>query len=112
MVELARDLRGTDVYGSGDFKTFSVDCGSVEFEALIASEGPNDYLFNFNQRLGLQLIPNYSKKPICEMGIKQVVFFCKAPLESGMANTVQSKVLVLAASKTPESAKKNRAYFR
>lgn len=63
------------------------------------------------------MIPNYSETPIFEMGIKQVVFFCKAPLESGMANTVQSlqmaramsaqsKVLVLAASKTPESAEK------
>ena len=29
MVELVRDLRSTEGYGSGDFKTFSVDCGSV-----------------------------------------------------------------------------------
>ena len=48
MVELVRDLRSTEGYGSGDFKTFSVDCGSVEFEALIASEGPYDYVFNLS----------------------------------------------------------------
>jgi FlaA1/EpsC-like NDP-sugar epimerase len=48
MVELVRDLRSTEGYGSGDFKTFAVDCGSVEFEALIASEGPYDYVFNLS----------------------------------------------------------------
>ena len=48
MVELVRDLRSTEGYGSGDFKTFAVDCGSVEFEALMASEGPYDYIFNLS----------------------------------------------------------------
>jgi len=48
MVELVRDLRSTEGYGSGDFKTFSVDCGSVEFEALMASEGGYDYVFNLS----------------------------------------------------------------
>ena len=51
MVELVRDLRSTEGYGSGDFKTFSVDCGSVEFEALMASEGSYDCVFKVNQRL-------------------------------------------------------------
>jgi len=37
MVELVRDIRSTLAYGSGDFRTFAVDCGSFEFEALIAS---------------------------------------------------------------------------
>jgi FlaA1/EpsC-like NDP-sugar epimerase len=48
MVELVRDLRSTVGYGSGDFKTFSIDCGSIEFEAFIASEGPYDYVFNLS----------------------------------------------------------------
>ena len=48
MVELVRDLRSTEGYRSGDFKTFAVDCGSVEFEALMASEGPYDYVFNLS----------------------------------------------------------------
>ena len=48
MVELVRDLRSTEGYGSGDFKTFAVDCGSVEFEALITNEGPYDYVFNLS----------------------------------------------------------------
>lgn len=48
MVELVRDLRSTEGYGLGDFKTFAVDCGSVEFEALMESEGPYDYVFNLS----------------------------------------------------------------
>ena len=48
MVELVRDLRSSEGYGNGDFKTFSIDCGSVEFEALMASEGPYDYVFNLS----------------------------------------------------------------
>ena len=48
MVELVRDLRSTEGYGNGDFKTFALDCGSVEFEALMAIEGPYDYIFNLS----------------------------------------------------------------
>ena len=48
MVELVRDIRSTEGYGNGDFKTFAVDCGSVEFEALMDSEGPYDYVFNLS----------------------------------------------------------------
>ena len=48
MVELVRDVRSTEGYGSGEFKTFAVDCGSVEFEALMAKEGPYDYVFNLS----------------------------------------------------------------
>jgi len=48
MVELVRDLRSTIGYGSGDFKTFAVDCGSIEFEALMKNEGPYDYVFNLS----------------------------------------------------------------
>ena len=48
MVELVRDLRSTLGYGSGQFKTFAVDCGSVEFEALMKNEGPYDYVFNLS----------------------------------------------------------------
>ena len=48
MVELVRDIRSTEGYGSGEFKTFSVDCGSIEFEALVKHEGPYDYVFNLS----------------------------------------------------------------
>ena len=48
IVEVVRDLRSTIGYQSGEFKTFAVDCGSIEFEALIAQEGPYDYIFNLS----------------------------------------------------------------
>ena len=48
MVEFVRDIRSTMGYGSGDFRTFALDCGSVEFEALMTAEGPYDYVFNLS----------------------------------------------------------------
>jgi hypothetical protein len=35
MVELVRDIRSTIGYGSGDFRTFAIDCGSREFEGTV-----------------------------------------------------------------------------
>ena len=48
MVELVRDIRSTLGYGSGDFRTFAIDCGSKEFSALTITEGPYDYVFNLS----------------------------------------------------------------
>ena len=48
MVELVRDLRSTTGYGTGDFRTFAIDCGGREFEALFASEGAYDYVLNLS----------------------------------------------------------------
>ena len=48
MVELVRDIRSTLGYTQGDFRTFAVDSGSVEFDALVEAEGPYDYIFNLS----------------------------------------------------------------
>lgn len=48
MVELVRDIRSTLGYIEGDFRTFALDCGSPEFEALIATERPYDYVLNLS----------------------------------------------------------------
>ena len=48
MVELVRDIRSTLGYIEGDFRTFALDCGSKEFEALMATEGPYDYVLNLS----------------------------------------------------------------
>ncbi len=48
MVELVRGIRSTEGYSDGDFRTFALDCGGVEFEALMANEGPYDYVFNLS----------------------------------------------------------------
>jgi FlaA1/EpsC-like NDP-sugar epimerase len=48
MVELVRDLRSTLGYIDGDFSTFAIDCGSPEFEALMASGDGYDYVLNLS----------------------------------------------------------------
>lgn len=48
MVELVRDIRSTIGYGAGDFRTFAIDCGGNEFEALFENEGPYDYVLNLS----------------------------------------------------------------
>ena len=48
MVELVRDIRSTIGYGIGDFRTFAIDCGGLEFEALMNFYGPYDYVFNLS----------------------------------------------------------------
>ena len=48
MVELVRILRSTIGYGSGNFRTFAIDCGSSEFEVFLKNEGPYDYVLNLS----------------------------------------------------------------
>jgi FlaA1/EpsC-like NDP-sugar epimerase len=48
MVELVRDIRSTLGYISGDFRTFAIDCGAREFEALTSDLGPYDFVFNLS----------------------------------------------------------------
>ena len=48
MVELVRDLRSSIGYRTGSFKTFSIDCGSLEYKALLASEESYDYVLNLS----------------------------------------------------------------
>ncbi|MCR5597885.1 MAG: UDP-N-acetylglucosamine 4,6-dehydratase [Lachnospiraceae bacterium] len=50
MVELVRDIRSSKGYGSGEFATFAIDCGSDIFKAFIKEQkdriGGYDYVFN------------------------------------------------------------------
>jgi UDP-N-acetylglucosamine 4,6-dehydratase len=48
LVELVRDIRSSFGYIDGDFKTFALDCGSVEFEAMFRAEGSYDYVLNLS----------------------------------------------------------------
>lgn len=48
LAELVRDLRSSLGYIEGDFRTFSLDCGSVEYDALVVSRGPYDYVLNLS----------------------------------------------------------------
>ncbi len=48
MVELVRDIRSSYGYIKGDFKTFSLDIGSTEYDAFINSDGKYDYVLNLS----------------------------------------------------------------
>ncbi len=48
MVELVRDIRSSFGYISGDFQTFALDIGSVEYDAFIKTDGQFDYVLNLS----------------------------------------------------------------
>jgi FlaA1/EpsC-like NDP-sugar epimerase len=48
MVELVRDIRSSFGYIKGEFKTFALDVGSVEYDAFIRSDGKYDYVLNLS----------------------------------------------------------------
>jgi len=48
MVELVRDLRSSFGYIDGDFQTFALDIGSLEYEAFIKADGKYDYVLNLS----------------------------------------------------------------
>ena len=48
MVELVRDIRSSYGYIGGDFQTFALDVGSVEYDAFIKADGEYDYVLNLS----------------------------------------------------------------
>jgi UDP-N-acetylglucosamine 4,6-dehydratase len=48
MVELVRDIRSSFGYIAGDFQTFALDVGSVEYDAFWESDGQYDYVLNLS----------------------------------------------------------------
>jgi len=48
MVELVRDIRSTLGYIEGDFSTFAIDCGGIEFAALMRASAGYDYVLNLS----------------------------------------------------------------
>jgi FlaA1/EpsC-like NDP-sugar epimerase len=48
MVELVRDIRSSFGYIDGDFQTFALDIGSIEYDAFIKNDGRYDYVLNLS----------------------------------------------------------------
>lgn len=48
LVEVVRDIRSTFGYISGDFQTFALDIGSLEYDAFIEADGHYDYVLNLS----------------------------------------------------------------
>ncbi len=90
MVELVRDIRSSFGYIDGDFKTFALDIGSLEYDAFIKNDGKYDYVLNLSalkhvrsekdpftlMRMIETNIFNTDKtiKQSCENGVKK--YFC------------------------------------
>ena len=48
LVELVRDIRSSFGYISGDFQTFALDVGSIEYDAFWKVDGQYDYVLNLS----------------------------------------------------------------
>lgn len=48
LAELVRDIRSSFGYIDGDFQTFALDIGSVEYDAFIQADGQFDYVLNLS----------------------------------------------------------------
>jgi nucleoside-diphosphate-sugar epimerase len=48
MVELVRDIRSSFGYINGDFQTFALDVGSIEYDAFFEADGAYDYVLNLS----------------------------------------------------------------
>jgi hypothetical protein len=48
MVELVRDIRSSFGYINGDFQTFALDIGSIEYDAFWNADGAYDYVLNLS----------------------------------------------------------------
>ena len=48
LTELVRDIRSSSGYIDGDFKTFALDVGSLEYDAFIQSDGQYEYVLNLS----------------------------------------------------------------
>jgi FlaA1/EpsC-like NDP-sugar epimerase len=48
MVELVRDIRSSFGYINGDFQTFALDIGSIEYDAFVKADGEYDYVLNLS----------------------------------------------------------------
>ena len=48
LAELVRDVRSSFGYIEGEFKTFSLDIGSIEYDAFIKFDGQYDYVLNLS----------------------------------------------------------------
>lgn len=48
LVELVRDIRSSFGYIDGDFQTFALDIGSIEYDVFFKSDGKYDYVLNLS----------------------------------------------------------------
>lgn len=86
MVELVRDIRSSFGYIDGDFQTFALDIGSVEYDAWIKSDGKYDYVLNLS---ALKHVRS-EKDPYTLMRMIEVnIFNTQKTIQQSIANGVK-----------------------
>lgn len=86
MVELVRDIRSSLGYISGDFQTFALDIGSIEYDAFIHADGKYDYVLNLS---ALKHVRS-EKDPFTLMRMIDVnIFNTDKTIEQSIANGVK-----------------------
>lgn len=86
MVELVRDIRSSFGYIDGDFQTFALDIGSIEYDAFWESDGQYDYVLNLS---ALKHVRS-EKDPFTLMRMIQVnIFNTDKTLQQGINNGVK-----------------------
>lgn len=86
LVELVRDIRSSLGYIDGDFQTFALDVGSVEYDAFIESDGKYDYVLNLS---ALKHVRS-EKDPFTLMRMIQVnIFNTEKTIKQSISNGVK-----------------------
>lgn len=86
LVEVVRDLRSSLGYIDGDFKTYALDIGSLEYDAFIEADGEYDYVLNLS---ALKHVRS-EKDPFTLMRMIDVnVFNTEKTIQQSIANGVK-----------------------
>lgn len=85
LVELVRDIRSSYGYIQGDFKTFALDCGSLEFEVMLKNEGSYDYVLNLSALKHVRSEKDpYTLMRMIEVNILNTIKMIDLSIESGV----------------------------
>jgi UDP-N-acetylglucosamine 4,6-dehydratase len=85
LVELVRDLRSSFGYIDGDFKTFALDIGSLEFDGYFRNEASFDYVLNLSalKHVRSERDP-FTLMRMIEVNIINTIKTIKLSIESGV----------------------------
>ncbi|MBT7579460.1 MAG: UDP-N-acetylglucosamine 4,6-dehydratase [Candidatus Marinimicrobia bacterium] len=85
LVELVRDIRSSYGYIDGEFKSFVLDAGSLEFEFYFKNEGPFDYVLNLSALKHVRSEKDpYSLMRMVEVNILNTIKTIELSIDSGV----------------------------
>lgn len=85
LVELVRDIRSSFGYIPGEFKTFPLDAGSLEFEVYFNHEGPFDYVLNLSALKHVRSEKDpYTLMRMIDVNILNTIKTIKIAIDSGV----------------------------